>query len=293
MVGKRVHSVAPPTATDFSEPRRTGAQTPCVLLQIIAVLVLVAAMPATPAKAADSLALRFEIFGFAGLHVLTTQTSAEVTPTGYAIAVNLDTRGLASAFVDLRSHSEVFGTLLQQSPHPEAYRAEIWRNGTDRDYRLKYLADGDVINTLARPAAQTANIDPAQLRGTVDQLTAYFLVERQLARTGTCGAVIPVYDGAELYRLRFIDVKDVTLTADRHQNFAGTTRLCEIVRDMIVANPDRKEGTYDRGRMWYARLLPDERMLPVRMEYDTAFGQVEGYLADLKGSGVHLNFDGR
>jgi hypothetical protein len=300
MVGKRVQCVAPPIATGASgrcreraRLLRTGARIRCALLQIIAVSVPFAVMLATPANASDRVDLRFEVFGFAGLHILTTQTSAEVTPTGYAIAVNLDTRGIASAFVELHSHSEVFGTLLKQNPQPEAYQSEISRNGTDRDYRLKYLADGNVINTLARPAAQMVNIDPAQLRGTVDQLTAYFLVERQLARTGTCGAVIPVYDGAELYRLRFSDVKDVTLTADSHQNFAGKTRLCEIVRDMIVANPDRKDGTYDRGRMWYARLLADDRMLPVRMEYDTVFGQVEGYLVDLNTQGGHLNFDGR
>jgi Protein of unknown function (DUF3108) len=293
MVGKRVRCVAPPTATVARKHCRTGAQTGCALLQIIAALVLAAVMAATPAKASDRLDLRFEVFGFAGLHILTTQTRAEVTPTGYAIGVNLETRGIASAFVDLHSHSEVFGTLQKQTPHPEAYQAEIWRNGTDRDYRLKYLADGNVVTTLARPASQTVNVDPARLRGSVDQLTAYFLVERQLARTGMCSAVIPVYDGAEFYRLHFLDVKDVALTADRHQNFAGATRLCEVVRELIVANPDRKESTYDRGRMWYARLLPDERMLPVRMEYDTAFGQVEGYLTDLDGAGVHLNFDGR
>lgn len=297
MVGKRVQCVAPPVATDASGDKRhwalrCGVPTLGALLHVIAALALFAVMPAAPAKAADRVDLRYEVFGLAGLHILTTQTSAEETPTGYSIAVNLDTRGLASAFVELHSHSEVVGTLLKQSPHPEAYRAEISRNGTDRDYRLNYLANGDVVNAAARPTAQAVNIDPAQMRGTVDQLTAYFLVERQLARTGMCGAVIPVYDGAELYRLHFTDVKDVELTENAHQNFIGSTRLCEIVREMIVANPDKKEGTYDRGRMWYAKLSPAERMLPVRMQYDTAFGQVEGYLVDMNGRGVHLNFAG-
>jgi len=58
---------------------------------------------------------RFEIFGFAGLHVLTNLTSTEETKDGYAIAMNLDTRGLASAFVDLRSHSEVQGTFARNT----------------------------------------------------------------------------------------------------------------------------------------------------------------------------------
>jgi hypothetical protein len=30
-------------------------------------------------------------------------------------------------------------------------------------------------------------------------------------------------------------------------------------------------------------------MLPVRMEFDTAFGNVTGYLAELRGPDVHLH----
>jgi len=32
-----------------------------------------------------------------------------------------------------------------------------------------------------------------------------------------------------------------------------------------------------------------DRMLPVRMEFETAFGTVRGYLAELRGDGVHLH----
>lgn len=244
------------------------------------------------ASASDRVDLRFEVFAIAGLHILTTQTSAEVTPSGYSIAVDLNTRGIVSAFVDLHSRSEVYGTLSAQTVQPAAYRAEVQRNGTERDYGVKYRADGEVINTQAPSRKQKINIDAAQLRGTVDQLTAYFLVERQLARTGSCGAVIPVYDGNELYRMRFTDIKDEALAPDGHQNFTGTTRRCEIVREVIVGNPDIEESTYDRGRLWYARLLPEGRMLPVRMQYETPIGDVNGYLADIAGYGVHRNFEG-
>jgi len=87
---------------------------------------------------------------------------------------------------------------------------------------------------------------------------------------------------------RFADLRDETLTANGRSGFAGPTHVCEVVREMIVANPDKKESTYDRGRLWYAHLLPGGQMTPVRMEYDTAFGAVEGYLAELTGLGTHL-----
>ena len=76
-----------------------------------------------------------------------------------------------------------------------------------------------------------------QTRGTVDQLTAYFLIERQLAHGGSCAMVVPVFDGAGFYNLRFSDLKRETLSADRYQKFAGPAQVCQVVREDIVVNP--------------------------------------------------------
>ena len=97
-----------------------------------------------------------------------------------------------------------------------------------------------------------------------------------------------MFDGSGLYDLRFTDTKRETLTANGDQNFAGPTHVCEVVREEIVANPNKNEDTYRRGKVWYARLIAGDRMIPVRMEFETAFGGVKGYLAELRGHGVHL-----
>ena len=73
------------------------------------------------------------------------------------------------------------------------------------------------------------------------------------------------------------------LSADGNQNFAGPSQVCEVAREDIVVNPDRNEDTYKHGRIWYAQVVAGDRMMPVRMEFDTAFGAVRGYLADLRG----------
>jgi hypothetical protein len=259
-------------------------------LSAIAALSLVAGRFMAPAAEAAGVFARFEVFGFAGLHVLTSRTNVEEAANQYAITVDLDTRGLASVFVDLTSHSEVHGKLTADTLRPEAYRAEVRRNGADRQYSLYYRNDETVINASAPSSAEEPLLIAAQqMRGTVDQLTAYFLVERQLARRGTCALVVPVFDGSGLYDLRFADVKRETLAADRHQNFAGPTQVCEVVRRDIVTNRDRDDETYQRGKIWYARLIAEDRMIPVRMEYDTAFGSVTGYLAELRGHGVDLH----
>jgi hypothetical protein len=79
------------------------------------------------------------------------------------------------------------------------------------------------------------------------------------------------------------------LSADGYQNFAGPTQLCEVVRQEIMANRNKNEDTYRRGKIWYARLVGGDRMMPVRMEFDTEFGVVRGYLAELRGRGVDLH----
>ena len=252
-----------------------------------ALLVLFAGVAdATAGPESDRVEARFEVYGFAGLHVLTNRTAVEQSGGRYTIATDLDTRGLASVFVDLTSHSQVTGRLGNEAPRPETYRADVRRNGAERHYAVDFGRDGTVIN-------QSAPIRPASLdrvnemRGAVDQLTAYFLLEKQLTARDTCALVVPVFDGSALYNLRSTDVRRETLSADDHQNFAGSSRLCEVTRENIADNPDRNEDTYRRGRIWYAALISGE-MTPVRMEFTTAFGTVTAYLAELRGHGVDL-----
>ena len=65
-----------------------------------AFLFVAAALPASAAEL-ERVEARFEIFGFAGLHVLTNRTTVQERGDRYAIATDLETRGLASVFVDL------------------------------------------------------------------------------------------------------------------------------------------------------------------------------------------------
>jgi hypothetical protein len=124
-------------------------------------------------------------------------------------------------FVDLTSHSEVHGRLARDTARPDVYRAEVRRNGIDRSYGVDYPSDGAAINASTPPSPGWSLPVPAELiRGTVDQLTAYFLPERQLAERGGCALVVPVFDGSALYNVRFTDIKSEALSANGYQNFA-------------------------------------------------------------------------
>jgi Protein of unknown function (DUF3108) len=257
---------------------------------VVAGLLLLCGMSTPRAGGTDRVDARFEIYGFAGLHVLTDRTTVVETADQYVIATDLDTRGLARVFVDLTSHSEVHGRLTGGKPYPSNYRAGVRRNGVDRQYGLDYRGDGAVVNVSPAPSSERPLlVAEQQIHDTVDQLTAFFMVERQLAQRGTCTMTVPVYDGAGFYDLRFTDDKRETLLADGYQTFAGPAPVCDVVREDIVVNPNRDEDTYRHGKIWYARLIAGDRLVPVRMEFDTAFGAIKGYLAELHGRGVDLH----
>jgi Protein of unknown function (DUF3108) len=247
---------------------------------------------AAPAQEADPVELRIEVYGFAGFHVLTNRTRVAASGDRYTIATDLDTRGIASVFVDLNSHSEVHGRLAHDAVHPDAYHGDVRRNGTDRHYRIDYGTDGTVASDQTPPSASLhTSAAEDQMRGTVDQLTAFFILERQLAKSGTCALVIPVFDGLSRYNLRFSDARLETLSPQGGQRFSGSTIACNVTREDIPGFPtDQAAGTYKQGKLWYARVAGGSQMVPVRMEFDTEFGTVEGYLAELRERGIDLHF---
>jgi hypothetical protein len=170
----------------------------------------------------------------------------------------------------------------------------VRRNGSDSRYRIDYRADGTVASDQTPPSPalhSAAAVD--HIRGTVDQLTAFFIVERRLAQRGSCGMVVPVFDGLSRYNLRFTDAQPETLSPEGRQRFAGPTLVCNIHREDVVGFPggqDANGGTYKRGKIWYARLTGEDQMVPVRMEFDTEYGSVSGYLTELRHRGLNLSF---
>jgi hypothetical protein len=243
---------------------------------------------AAPAAPPSLLYMRYEIFGIGGLHLLTNRTTVETSATRYAIAMDLTTRGLASFFVDLQSHSVVRGRLVGDTARPEAYSGEVRRNGTDRRTRVAYDADGAIANDWNSPSVEPAAFVPTdQTRGTVDQLTAYFILERELVYRHTCDSVIPVFDGLHRYDLHFTDAPAKALPPDLQRHFPGPVRVCRMSRKDFGSLADH-EGAYS-GKIWYARLDRNGRMMPVQMEFETELGAVKGYLAELRGRGIDLH----
>jgi|SRR5579864_7305385 len=241
----------------------------------------------TPGLADQRIATRFEVFGFAGMSVLTLRNKTEENGERYAVTIDYATKGMASVFVNLTTHAEARGRLTAGSAQPEWFRNDSRRNGTERHSRVDYRPDG-AVDAAATPPAPVP-LPVAATNGTVDNLTAYLRLERQLARTGSCASTARVFDGRHAYDLVFEDAGREKLSPAGGQKFSGDAIACSMTRRYPpgISDTEKDEGA-QHGTIWYARLLPGDLMVPVRMEMDTQLGMVEGYLAELHGPGVDL-----
>ncbi len=248
----------------------------------------------TTAQADDPnrIEMRIEMFGTAGIHVATNHTIVEEAADRYAISTDVESRGIAAVFIALTSHSEVRGRLTNNAVFPEAYLGMVRRNGVVNENEVNYSANGVVTGELTPPAETHMPVTPQLIRGTVDQLTAFFLIERQLANRGSCALVVAVFDGRRRYDLHFTDAAPKVSQVSGDRNVAGATQVCHMRRVAIAGFLDESgltEGAY-AGELWFARLLPGDLMIPVQMEFSTEFGKVTGRLAELRGRGVHQLF---
>ena len=156
--------------------------------------------------------------------------------------------------------------------------------------RVDYAADGTVLGQSTPPAETRSPVTPSLVQGTVDQLTAFFMVERRLGDSRSCALVVPVYDGRRRYNLHFGAAAPEKPSAFAERDHVGAAQVCRMRREAIAGFRDesgRSEGAYE-GKLWYARLLPGGPRVLVQMEFDTEFGTVTGHLAELHGRGVHF-----
>src|SRR4051794_17612153 len=241
---------------------------------------------AAPTVAADRVSMRVEVYGLMGLHVLTLNTSVEESGDRYAINSHYATTGVAGLVVDQTTRATTVGRLLPASAQPELFRSETRRNGVERHDQVDYRPDGSVKGNSTKIAFDTAS---AATRGTVDNLTAYFRLERQLAAKGTCALTVPVFDGRYRYDLVFADAGKRALSPEGGQRLEGPAVACRMTRqDRGTADQEQSEGA-KQGTFWYAPLLPGGVVVPVRMQLETQIGTVDAYLAELHGRGVDLD----
>lgn len=250
-------------------------------------LLLCCAAPIAVVSAAERIAMRLDVIGPMGMRVLEMNSVLEENPGRYAVSVDYATTGLAGLFVDQKTYAVALGQFVAGSAIPASFRNQTRRNGVERYSQVSYAADGTVYGSSNPPPSNV--VPPEATRGTVDNLSAYLRLERQLATKGTCAMTVPVFDGRHRYDLVFSDAGQQMLTPQGGQNFEGVATACNMTRHNRTVDEAEKDEGARSGTIWYARLIPGSNMLfPVRMKLATHIGTVDAYLAELRSSKVNL-----
>jgi hypothetical protein len=221
-----------------------------------------------------------------------THTVVSETAANYDIEGDFTTTGMAAWFASVANKSVTHGREVGSQPHPVSFESETDRNGAVQHLHVEYNADGTPKGSATPPPKEPVTpVSFTTLPGTVDNLTAYLLLEKQIAHGGGCALRVPVFDGRHRYDLQFSDAGRHMLSPAEGQNFSGQTQACHMTRTDIggfYIDKSHEEGAR-AGTIWYAQLLPQgDIAVPVRMEMETEIGKVELFLAQLRGRGVNL-----
>jgi hypothetical protein len=137
-----------------------------------------------------------------------------------------------------------------------------------------------------------ALVDPAHIRKPSRCCSRSLFLAHRVGRPrrirSICGSrQASVDQSGGRYDLSFTDLDPETLPG-----FVGPMQACRVSRHRIAGFPVDRDGTgtTDQGKLWFARLIPGDLMVPVRMEFGSEFGSFTADLAELRGRGVDLHF---
>jgi hypothetical protein len=185
-----------------------------------------------------------------------------------------------SSKVEAETRDRIVGRALR----PEAMHAETHRRGTDF-FHAHRLCGGRQRDGrgLAAPLYQSRSADTRHHRPD-DRVSRLNTRARQppQQQAGIGGIQWP-----PPLRSRFYDA-----SAEALPRFAGATQLCRVLRRRAAGFPIERIGTEtcNPGKLWFARLLPGDLMIPVRGEFNTEFGTFIAELAELRAAGAWMQF---
>lgn len=247
--------------------------------RILAALLL---LPVAAPAGAQALRARYEVHA-AGMVLMEIEARVETTDAAYRVETALRTRGLASVFASAEQVTRASGAFAGALASPAGFVSEGTFRGRPRRIALEWRNGEPRVLELSPPeTAEREPVPEGERLGTMDVLSLFAAIGRQVARSGHCDATAPLFDG----RRR----SDMT-TSGRQQErippwrnaWHGVALRCDYEGRQVAGfrrDQDRAEATRpQRGTAWIAAPYPGAPAVPVRVDIPTRwFGTVTAVL---------------
>ncbi len=241
------------------------------------------AEPAAPVASAADSQLRYAGY-VAGLQVFALNANATIAADRYRIHTSYHTKGLLSAFVSGELHTLALGNWRAGRAVPQHYQAwGTWR-GDVRETMIDYSAGKPTIRNLVPPiAGEREPVPEAEQANTIDTLSGFAALTKQVNDTGRCDVTARMFDGRRLSVTTVVTAGEEVLPVDSRSPFAGRALRCDLTSTQTGGftfdKPRDPAATQNTGTIWFARPTKTALMAPIRMSFHLQlFGLATMYL---------------
>lgn len=243
------------------------------------------AVPGAAALAAErQLTLDYRVY-VGGFPTVDMVFDSRLAPDAYSMKLQLDARGLIEWFFTWNMTAASEGRLVGGRVVPIRASSRSNWEGSIRRIDVSFPPGGGAPVSSVDPAPQDDERDPVPeaLRvGTVDIAAAIVAMMRNAGATGRCDYTARVFDGRRRYDLVFTHEGEGQVPATDYSAYSGPALRCALRLVRIAGF--RKKGThlgwakFDTAILWLARVFPDTRPVPVRIELETIAGALVGHI---------------
>jgi hypothetical protein len=253
---------------------------------VIGFLWLLAGGLSGTAAANERLVLTYEVWK-GGFHALDLEANLARGDGDYIISFAARTSGWIGWIYPYLLEGEAGGKLTDEGPMPARF-ATLSRSRSDEKRRaISYLGDGSLV-TWSDPSRSVEDdeesVPTPMRRNTLDPASAILSVAEAVTRAGKCQGNYPVYDGRRRFDLSISLIGSEPLAPSRYSSYSGPATLCRVVVNKLAGFRDRggEGGLPAIINVWLASVADSEPMVPVRLEGESALGNMIIHLVGTK-----------
>ena len=221
-----------------------------------------------------------------GLNVVDLQATVALSPQAYRMQLSYHLTGVIGAFFHGEFSTTVDGRFQGNRAEPREMFSTGHMRGEMRVTQIDWRDGNPVVMQLVPPTeAERDPVPPEAQAHTIDGLSAMAALLHQVATTGRCEGGANTFDGRRLSLVEAHTVGEEMLEETSRSIFHGTALRCDFegrqlagfVRDQDQSALRRPQ----RGSAWFARLVPGQPPVPVRITFQTrGFGPATMYLTE-------------